>query len=223
MNLGPLQMHLERSARARPTRPTRPASGSHRRPTGLAMATSVVVALVTTFGTAFVPAGAATTATVVGSLAVAVRSVNVTPTSFTIGNCTLDGTPNLLQFPNDQCSAGAFTITNGTAPAHIDEKLSLFTPTDNGQAWGPCGASGNSACAGTSGAPGRNQFTWTSNWGQVFGTGNQCDQHATPAVSPCPMTGPAAVATDQYTLTGPTSATDLSSSFTITLTWSAVP
>ena len=224
MNLGPVQLHLVRAPRLRSDGQVLPASAARRPGAALAIAVFTAVALVTSLGTAFVPAGAATTDTVVGSLVVAVRSVNVTPTSFAIGGCTLDGTPSVLQFPNDQCSAGGFTVTNGDAASHIDLKIGSFVPSDHGSVWRACGWSPASVCAGPGGAPGHNQFTWTNGVGQVLGgTNAQCEQHASPAVTPCPLTAPSAVDTDQFTMVGPSQSSDLSSSFTIVMTWTAVP
>jgi hypothetical protein len=224
MNLGPVHLRVERSRRVRPERPTRSASFPRHPRHPLTIAAFVVVALVTSVAVSVVPAGAATSDTALGSLSVAVRSVNVTPTSFAIGSCTLDGTPTILQFPNDQCSAGSFTVTNGDAASHIDLKVGSFVPADHGPVWRACGWSPSSSCSGPAGAPGHNQFTWTNGVGQALGgTTAQCEQHASPAVTPCPLTGPSAVNTDQFTMVGPSQSSDLSPSFTIALTWTAVP
>ena len=218
IHLGPFTLRLERGRRARP----RSARG-HGRPTARTWALLVVPVLVLASLVIGVgPAGASTTATATGSMAVAVRSVSVSPATFVLDDCTLDGTPTILQFPDDQCDAPMFTITNGTAVSHIDMAVSAFKPSDRRPGWNPCGAPGGPVCTGPVNAygytyPGPNQFTWINNWGQTFGLTPQCDQPT------CPLTASGETDHDFDNLFGPSSSTDQSASFSITLTWTALP
>ncbi len=225
MRFGPFTFRLERRpGSARRSRPLVTSSTWRARPARRAWAVVVVPVLVlATAAVGLAPAGAATTATATGTMVVGVRSVSVTPTTFSFGECTLDGTPTILQFPNDHCTVGWFVITNGTAASHVDMAVSAFRPRDRRQAWYPCGSPGGVACTGPGGAPGKDQFLWQSNWGETFGLTAQCDQHAMPIEATCPLTGSGATGQDYDIMEGPTSSTDQSSSFTITLTWTALP
>ena len=225
IRFGPFNVRLERGGGAvRPPRRFPTSSTRRARPGRRAWAMLVVPVLVlATAAVGIAPAGAATTATATGTMAVGVRSVSVSPTTFSIGECSLDGTPTILQFPNDHCLVGWFVITNGTAASHIDMAVSAFRPADRRQAWNPCGAPGGVACSGPGGAPGKDQFLWQSNWGQTFGLTAQCDQHSAPLAATCPLTDSGATGQDYDIMEGPTSSTDQSASFTITLTWTALP
>ena len=139
----------------------------------------------------------------------------------------LAGTPDQLQFPNDQCVVGTFTITNGPAADHISLAVSKFTPLDAGVGWSACGPSVRPCRGPTSNGftrPGANQFAWQSNWGQYFGSHASCDHHSSPLdLTTCPVTAPGEVESDQYTMWGPSSSSDQSPSFSITLSWTALP
>src|SRR5438477_2584443 len=65
-----------------------------------------------------------------------VRSVTVSPTAVTYGNCTKGGTS--LAFPNDNCDTPAITVTNTGTAGHINVRGSDAVPSDNGTPWSLC-------------------------------------------------------------------------------------
>ncbi|HVN51520.1 MAG TPA: hypothetical protein VMT43_08815 [Acidimicrobiales bacterium] len=158
-----------------------------------------------------------------GNLTVAVRSVTVSPSSFTI---TCGGGGGALLFPNDHCTSPTLTVTNGAANALIDVSVSNFAPNDQGKAWVPCGAFGGTAC--TSGisnidAPGRvdpgpDQFT-VSSGNQIGYDGSLRGDIATGFVSVAP--GHSWI--EGFELYGPQSSTDQSLKWKLRITWWALP
>ena len=55
------------------------------------------------------------------------RSVTVSPGTVKFGNCDKGGA--VLMFPNDGCTAGPITLTNGAAPARIMVRATAFEGT----------------------------------------------------------------------------------------------
>jgi hypothetical protein len=165
---------------------------------------------------------------------VAVRSLTVTPNVFSM--CTA-GTP--LNFPNGLCESAPITITNGGAGGRIEVSGGNAVPSDQVTNWSLCGAGGNS-CTGTpvcttapgglqlcgAAPPGVDQFEQsTGNAGGFAGPnlapGLACDT-AFDSAGGC-VSSPGQVGTESVDLTGPTSSTDQSSTFSTVVTWVAAP
>jgi hypothetical protein len=170
------------------------------------------------------------------NVAPAIRSISVSPSTTTFDTChsTLNAS---LTFPNDACyttGADDVTITNGALAGHVDVNGADAVPHDSGQHWTLCGGSGPSCTGAAPGGgggclgqcitnePGIDQFV---EWG---GAGPY-----TPFLTNSPQgdtvfgaLGSAAVgqsATEGLEFIGPSSSTDLSSTFTTAWTWTAVP
>jgi hypothetical protein len=165
-----------------------------------------------------------------------VRSVMVTATA-AFGNCTGPGgsgssvDPSELEFPNGICTVGSVgptsatgvTITNGTAPSHIDVNGQSATPSDSGQSWSLV----------VTGTPGTDQFREATN-GSQFAT-VPSNEVIVPSIPVCDTgftvtggSGDCAAAsgqtsTESLVLEGPSSSTDQNGPFTVTTTWTAVP
>ena len=138
--------------------------------------------------------------------------------------------PDKLGFPNGICFAPAFysaataiIVTNTGAAGHIDITGSNAVPADNLTPWTLCDE--GPSCTGPSNRPGQDQAAVRSLGvvgavnGPFLSTNPQCD---TAFSAGC------AAATGQNTaeflqLTGPTASTDGSDTFTIHVTWTAVP
>src|SRR5215469_9117723 len=67
-----------------------------------------------------------------------VRSITVSPTTVSYGNCDFNPGQNNLTFANGECSstvapgpgqAAGITITNGAAAGHVDVQTSNFIPS----------------------------------------------------------------------------------------------
>jgi hypothetical protein len=189
------------------------------------------------------PSGAdSTSGSSTATVNIAVRSVNVSPSTTTFNQC-YDANGNLLPsavlvFPFGMCQTidtAAVTITNGSAPGHIDVQGADAIPSDNGTHWTLCGGAGGPACTSSiSNAlvagikyPGQDQFVELTSIGGISGTlgtapltnSPQCDDQFG---SSCVATSGQAT-TESLVLQGPTASTDSSSSFTTVWTWTAVP
>jgi len=183
-----------------------------------------------------IPASANTSASTTGTITVAVRSVTVSPSSIAFGSCvTNDGltsTGSALTFPNGGCQAINITITNGTAPGHIDITGADAIPADSGTHWTLCGAvaaAGGATCANGQFTPGVDQFfeeghsSNTSAPSPPLSTTPQCDlAFANSGGASCSATS-GQVGSEYLSLEGPSSSTDNSTSFTTIWTWTAVP
>lgn len=162
----------------------------------------------------------------------AVRSITVSPSSFTFGAChdnANNPTGSYLSFPNGYCyidnSGTGITITNGTASSHIDIQGADAIPSDAGTHWTLCTA-GTTACTGSGGEPGQDQFAERSDIsGQEspwLTASAQCDSAFDAPNTSCAATAGQA-ATETLTLVGPSGSTDPSTTFTTVWTWTAVP
>lgn len=183
-----------------------------------------------------VPVGAASTSgSSTGTVNVtppAVRSITVSPASFTFGACydhANTSTGSTLAFPNGYCyianNGSGITITNGTAASHIDVQGADAVPSDAGTHWTLCTV-GTSSCLGSSNQPGQDQFgervdvsgqadPWLTN-------STQCDTAFDAPTSSCAATAGQAT-TETLTLVGPSGSTDTSTTFSTVLTWTAAP
>ncbi|HTW05883.1 MAG TPA: hypothetical protein VME46_00115 [Acidimicrobiales bacterium] len=194
------------------------------------------------------PASAASSSgSTTATFAVVVRSITVTPASVALGTCSGgSSTANSLGFPNGTCqsASGAVTITNGPVAGHIDMQAANAIPSDGGTAWALCqpGSETPSPCSGSSSSsgkdPGANQFELetaaTSDAspftdGSPIGATAACDEQfdvtsSTTFLSAATCSAAAGQSADEtLALTGPTSSTDTSASFSIAVTWTAVP
>ena len=215
MRLGPYALRFER-------RGSRP-SCSRRRGILCLVALVSVAASLAVVGAPAVDA-ASPNASASGSLSIAIRSITVSPTTFTL---TCGGGNGALLFPNDHCSTPTFTLTNGAANALIDVSISNFRPTDNLTAWTPCGlfVVGSTPCTGSSNLavpghndPGPNQFALSAGNGIGYsGTpGGDINTGFVP-VSP----GHSWI--EGFDLWGPQSSTDQSVKWKLVVVWWAMP
>jgi hypothetical protein len=218
MDIGPYRLRLEHRLRFRPT-------------AVVVAAMATLVALV-----AFaVPSGAASNGTATGTVTVALRSVSVGPNSFAYDQCfdlnDQGWSGSVLVINGGECgSATQLMVTVGSVPAIVDVQGTNFAPADNGTPWVLC-APGN-GCNGPPNAtylPGADQA-------QVFLTGDgpqfskpaqsfvvdaaTCDKSVNFNCTPVPA---GTAVSQNVSLIGPTSSTDLSTTFTDTITWIATP
>ena len=170
-----------------------------------------------------------------------VVAVTVSPSSAAFGGCTggnksvnTASTPGALGFPNGRCwlgtpgSHGSFpiTITNSGVAADIYVSGASASPSDSGAGWGLCnvGAKPVSACTGPGGKlPGPNQYLLQNFAG---GSMNSAGLTGTTTCDPEFAAGScSAVQGDSQQegieLTGPTTTADQSTSWTVTITWTA--
>jgi hypothetical protein len=167
-----------------------------------------------------------------------ITSITVSPDSETFGNCRNGSSPNsstskLLGYPNGQCTVGnlkkntyPITIKNTGIPAFIWVSASNAVPADHGTAWQLCSPLSKVTCTGTGAKPGAEQFeAWTASTGEVstYGlTAHAACDYAFQANSGC-TAGRNQSRTEGLKLIGPESFTDPSPSFTVTVTWLALP
>ena len=156
-----------------------------------------------------------------------VRSVTVSPPTFTFDTCidnASTSTGSDLTFPNGQChttGANDVTVTNGAAAGHMDVEGANAIPSDSGANWTLCGGTGT-ACTGTSGNPGQDQFGEANGGGVILTTSLGCDTNFSGGGTTC-ATVSGQHETEVLFLTGPSTSTDTSLSFSTTWTWTAVP
>jgi hypothetical protein len=169
-------------------------------------------------------------------------SVTVSPSSAAFGGCSggnasvnTASTSSALGFPNGHCSLGTpgahgsfpITITNTGVAADVYVSAGNAVPSDGGTQWGLCNFGTNpvAACSGDGGKlPGANQYViqnftaGSTNPSGLTGT-LTCDTQF--AAGQC-----SAVQGDAQSegilLTGPASSSDQSTSWTVTITWTAV-
>jgi hypothetical protein len=173
---------------------------------------------------AAVPVGsalAATSGSVSETITVAVRSVTVSPSS-----ASLCSSASPLTFPNGRCQTSNITITNGSAAGHIDVNGADAIPADSGTHWTLCAGTVAPTCSG-GGNAGQDQYRENT-----FNNSNtsirpdltntpQCDTSFAPG-SACAAA--AGQSTKEFiAMTGPSASTDTSSTFTSSVTWTAVP
>jgi hypothetical protein len=169
-------------------------------------------------------------------------SVTMSPTTAACGHYSGGGSPRAststaLGFPNASCSVGVpgaagsfpFKITNGTASSQIEVQASSAVPSDGGTQWILCGPA--VPCTGPASQsgkyPGANQYV-----AENFATGKQPNElTGTPVCDPDFDVGtiagcaasPRQSQTEGIQVIGPSSSKDGAQSWTITITWIAVP
>lgn len=166
------------------------------------------------------------------TLSAAVRSVTVTgfngTTSVAFTDC--DGVAGAaLSYPNSVCNSQEFTLVNGSARSHLYVHGGDMIPADSGTPWTLCFLAPQPACAAPL-HPGLDQYQMqtvyaTTGGGRALTNGNQCDAFAAGAVvfeDGCRAAGGAAIP-GHFQLVGPSVSTDNSSTFSTTVTWTALP
>lgn len=156
--------------------------------------------------------GAVTATINVGSQ---VLSLTVSPSS--ISFCTPQSP---LTFPNGTCIASApVVVTYGTTSGHIDVNGADAVPQDSGTHWTLCGGSG-AACTKANNTPGLDQYELGTSSNFILTNTPQCD---TAFNDTCLPVSPGQPANETYLLEGPSSSTSSASTFTTTITWTALP
>ncbi len=208
------------------------------------------IALVAVAGLAACSTGPSSAGTPGGSSSIAISlkvvptvvSVTVSPSKESFGACSggnasvnTGSTPAALGFPNGTCWVGKsgpggsypISITNTGVAATIDVNGTNAVPSDGGTQWGLCnlGAHPAAACSNDGGKlPGNNQYVV-----QNFAAGSEnsagltgsrvCDSEF--AAGGCSAVQGNAQQ-EGIELTGPASTADQSTSWTVTITWTAV-
>jgi len=229
MHVGPFTVRLDRTPRTPSGRP-------RRRHLGAAV---VVVALLAAPVLA-VPAGADTNASSTGSVSVLVRSVTVSPSTFTYQDCKYHdnkptGTVAGLVIPDGFCTTAGnvLNVTNGPVASHLEAASTGFTPSDGGTPWSLCTPVARAdlpACTGPLFGTGHQLPTPGTDQAQVELSSaispNGIDLSSTPQCygrgATC-METPGRVDQETAILVGPNSSTDQSPTFSNTLTWTVVP
>jgi hypothetical protein len=175
-----------------------------------------------------------------------IRSVTVSPGSVTFGDCSggsgyTNSTQSSLGYPNGSCTVGAIgvnesvpiTVTYTGLPGSVYVSGSSAIPADNGTEWTLCSPpgspSGQTPCSGTQGMPGDNQYmvmnfsSTVANAG-VLTTTPACDKEfdSSGGCTAAPQEFQNQVQHEGLVLTGPSSWDDHSTSWTLTVTWTAM-
>jgi hypothetical protein len=188
------------------------------------------------------------TSQVTGHLSVVptIRSITVSPGSVTFHDCTggngaTNSTPQAMGYPNGSCSVGVtgvnqsfpITVTYTGLPGTVEVNATSAVPSDGGTNWSLCSPPGQSQpnCTGGLGLPGKDQYT-VENFGQAVAnatlvTGNaacdkQFDQGPGGGCSASPAEFQSQTQHEGLMLTGPSTWDDHSTSWTMTVTWTAV-
>jgi hypothetical protein len=189
-------------------------------------------------GTAAAPQGSGNGATVTLTLHTVsdVRSTVVSPTRGTFTNCSggsaLDhthSTGKLLGFPDGTCSFYPITVTNQGVPAHVEVYGSNAAAADGKGQWTLCGRGNHPAvtCLDAHQKPGLNQFL-LANFNQAGTTysagltGNLSCDHVFNRSRGC-WARHGAQQLEGIKITGPSQTTDTATTWTMTVTWFAVP
>jgi hypothetical protein len=175
-----------------------------------------------------------------------VRSVTVSPGSVDFGECTggsgaTNSTPGAMGYPNGSCSVGTvgvnetfpITVTYTGLPGSVYVSGSNAVPADGGTQWNLCNpqGQGSSACTGGQGLPGNDQYMIENHAAGVINaspltTTASCDQQFDASANGgCAATPPELGTQTQHEgllLTGPRTWNDHSTSWTMTITWTAV-
>jgi hypothetical protein len=173
-----------------------------------------------------------------------IRSVTVSPGSVTFGNCTGGGgytnsVGTSMGYPNGSCSVGLvginesfpITVTYTGIPGDVFVNGSSAVPSDDGKSWALCTPNSTTTCTGGEGLPGTDQYM-VSNFAQgvadagVLTTSPRCDEEFNSQPDGgCSATPPefkSQVQHEGLLLTGPESWSDHSTSWTLSVTWTAV-
>jgi len=174
-----------------------------------------------------------------------IRSVTVSPGSVTFGDCSggsgyTNSTQSVLGYPNGSCTVGAIgvnetfpiTVTYTGIPGSVYVSGSDAIPADGGTDWTLCdpkGSPGQTSCSGTQGLPGPNQYMLENSAETVANAGvltitPSCDVEfdSSGGCSAAPREFQSQAQHESLVLTGPKSWDDHSTSWTITVTWTAI-
>jgi hypothetical protein len=163
----------------------------------------------------------------------AVKSVTVSVSTLTYGNCTGgSSTANQLGFPNGGCTTSTYTVTNGNTAAQIDVTGADAVPSSGGTHWTLCGgggAGGPPACTGAGAAAGQDQYlefvinpAFTTAGQTTLANSPQCDGAFWNSNTACGTSAANTSASEHLQANGPSVSTDGSSTFTTTVTYTAV-
>ena len=210
-----------------------------------------VIALVAVAGLAACTSSSGTTAGTAGkgsSIAVSLKvvptiiSVTVSPSSASFGGCTggnasvnTASTPAALGFPNGHCWLGTpgtngsfpIKITNTGVAADVYVNGGNAVPSDGGTQWDLCnfGTKPATACSGDGGKlPGNNQYVvqnFAAGSMNAAGLTNTMTCDTLFAAGRCSAVEGSA-RSEGILLTGPASSSDQSTSWTVTIMWTAV-
>lgn len=172
-----------------------------------------------------------------------IRSVTVSPAGAAFGNCTgglasrnTQSTPGKLGFPNGQCFVGLpssgfypITITNTGIASQIYVNGTSAIPSDGGDQWSLCTKHGNGGptCSRDDGrTPGTDQYmlkNFSAVGQQTAGISETptCDREFFASGQCWAVQG--ASQSEGIELIGPEFSTDISTKWTMTITWTPVP
>ena len=184
-------------------------------------------------GTAPAPQGSSNGASITLTLHTVsdLRSVVISPTRGTFTSCSggsthdqTHSTSKLLGFPNGYCEFYPITVTNQGIPAHVEVYGSDASAADGNGQWTLCNL--GASCTGPHGKPGLNQyllanFTQLRSYRAGLTASLSCD-HVFNQVHRC-WAGHDARQQEGIKVTGPSQTTDTSTTWTMTVTWFAVP
>jgi hypothetical protein len=186
-------------------------------------------------GTAPAPQGSSNGASITLTLHTKsdVRSALVSPSKGTFTNCSggsgdTQSTNKLMGFPNGTCSFYPISVTNQGIPAHIEVDGSDASAADGNGDWTLCnrGTKPAVSCAGPHGKPGLNQYLLANfSHTQIYRAGltaNLSCDHVFNLPHRC-WAGHDAQQLEGIMVTGPSQTTDTSTTWTMTVTWFAVP
>lgn len=164
----------------------------------------------------------------------AVKSVTVNISSFVYTSCSGgSSTPNALGFPSGICSSPGYQVTNGATPAQIEIQGADATAA-GGANWTlcsqgrtPAGSAPAPVCP--AGNPGQNQYEEhvvavggpNTNTIELSNTA-QCDSTFAPNGSACAAAPANTFSSEASIISGPQSSTNTASSFSTTITYTAV-
>ena len=166
-----------------------------------------------------------------------VKSVTLSVSSTTYTGCFYgSSTSTQLGFPNGACVAAdePITVTNGTALATILVGGADMVPADSGPHWVLCGVA--VPCSSSQFKPGSDQYLETVSAAPGYNSGAQqgpgpfvlfddtpqCDITFAGITGNICNPAPAGAANKEFlAMTGPSSSTDSSSTFSTTVTWTA--
>lgn len=161
----------------------------------------------------------------------AVKSVTVSVTDLTYGSCGGgSSTANQLGFPNGHCQASGYTVTNGNTAAQIDVTGADAVPSSGATAhWTLCNGQVIGPCTGTGYFPGQNQYgetvinpTTVNQWQTALANSAQCDLGFWNSNTTCGTSAATTSASEYLVILGPSASSDGSSTFTTTVTYTAV-
>ena len=211
-----------------------------RRPTSLAafagMGVIAILAVAATNSARSSPGRGSTVATL--KVVTTLRSVTVSPAKTTFTDCSgghypFASTSKAMGYPHASCSIGKpgktwpITITNGVR-ARILVRSSSAIPADGGTPWQLCNLGPHPVvpCEGRAGLPGLDQFVVEnfSNHGKNTAgltSRRHCDTEFDPVGACLALSGQSQ--REGVELIGPSTPDDTSLTWTVTITWTAVP